>query len=199
MKCRQPFTPNPCTAQVGSEGGEKCKHRLSINGFCEKCGLSIFDQTPEKTHDSLREEMLEEFLKELHLCVFVKSTNSVTDVVEELDAAVNDMEAIIEMRGEWDREDLKDILDKIHTSSRKEGYGAGMQKGLEMAVGCVPEEKKCENCKRPVDGKNRFYESVQCDNNTTGTDCWTEQDSDDIGFNDCRSQVLDALKGLQEK
>ena len=36
---------------------DKCKHRLSINGFCAKCGLSIFDQT----HDSLREEILENF------------------------------------------------------------------------------------------------------------------------------------------
>lgn len=57
-----------------------------------------------------KELFLEKFLKELDSHVFVKSTNSVTLEEEESSPTIEDREAIIYISGEWDREDLKDIL-----------------------------------------------------------------------------------------
>lgn len=60
--------------------------------------------------EEIREKILLNFLDALRQNVFVKSTNSVTDEVEEMDNTIEDMEAIIKISGEWDREDLKNIL-----------------------------------------------------------------------------------------
>lgn len=57
-----------------------------------------------------QEDRLDKFLSKLRDQVFVKSTNSVTYEEEYLEAEINDYEAVIEIRGEWDREDLKQIL-----------------------------------------------------------------------------------------
>jgi len=57
-----------------------------------------------------KEKMLERFLKEFGDLAFVQSINSVTDEVEEYPPAIQDLEAIIQIQGEWDREDLKEYL-----------------------------------------------------------------------------------------
>lgn len=60
--------------------------------------------------DQIKERMLASFLKDLESLAFVKSTNSVTGEVEHLNPVVEDMEAVIKISGEWDREDLKNLL-----------------------------------------------------------------------------------------
>ena len=64
----------------------------------------------EKRIDDMKERMLKSFLRGLDNIAFVKSTNSVTDVVEEFPSATEDMEGIIKICGEFDREDLKDFI-----------------------------------------------------------------------------------------
>lgn len=66
----------------------------------------------------MKEEILKEFLKKLDEQVCVRSTISATGRVEILPAIVNDMEAIIEINGQWDREDLKDILYDLYDKDR---------------------------------------------------------------------------------
>jgi hypothetical protein len=56
------------------------------------------------------ERVLVEFLKRLQKEAFIKSTNSITGKEENLNPEVEDMEAVIKINGEWDREDLKGIL-----------------------------------------------------------------------------------------
>lgn len=65
----------------------------------------------KKRKDS--EQILGQLLSYLTESVFVRSTNSVTGRVEELNPAILDMEGTIRICGEWDREDLKMILTKI--------------------------------------------------------------------------------------
>jgi hypothetical protein len=57
-----------------------------------------------------KEERLSKFLKEIDENVFVKSTDSVSGDEEELIPTIEDLEGIIVISGEWDREDLKNIL-----------------------------------------------------------------------------------------
>lgn len=64
----------------------------------------------EKRIDEMKERMLAGFLEDLRNTAFVKSTNSVTGSVKELNPVVEDMEAIIKISGEWDREDLKNLI-----------------------------------------------------------------------------------------
>lgn len=58
----------------------------------------------------MKERMLTSFLKGLSDLAFVKSTDSVTGEEEELNPVIEDMEAIIKINGEFDREDLKDFI-----------------------------------------------------------------------------------------
>jgi hypothetical protein len=67
-------------------------------------------QTNNELRERQEENLLSLFLRGLNNDVFVKSTNSVTGKEEELDPVILDMEAIIKISGEWDREDLKKIL-----------------------------------------------------------------------------------------
>lgn len=60
--------------------------------------------------EQLKEQLLEDFLESLQNLVFVKQTNSVTGDEELMENSIKDYEATIEIKGEWDREDLKDIL-----------------------------------------------------------------------------------------
>lgn len=64
----------------------------------------------DKAIDNRKEGLLTGFLRDLEKLAFVKSTNSVTGEVEELNPVVEDMEAIIRINAEFDREDLKDLL-----------------------------------------------------------------------------------------
>jgi len=57
-----------------------------------------------------KEQILKKFLDCLEQNVFIKSTNSVTGKEELMENSIKDYEAIIEIKGQWDREDLKDIL-----------------------------------------------------------------------------------------
>ena len=43
----------------------------------------------------------------------MKSTNSITGYEEQMDNSIKDYEAIIEIKGQWDREDLKKILSNL--------------------------------------------------------------------------------------
>lgn len=61
----------------------------------------------------IEEKILKIFLEDLDAMVFVKSTNSVTGKEVELTPKIEDQEAIIVINGEWDREDLKEMLGKI--------------------------------------------------------------------------------------
>jgi len=74
--------------------------------------MPLFNQGEErqKRTDEMKERVLLVFLDTLREKAFVKSTNSVTDDVEELNPVVEDMEGIIKISGEWDREDLKDLI-----------------------------------------------------------------------------------------
>lgn len=58
----------------------------------------------------MREIMLQSFIDKIRKSAFVNSVNSVTTKEEKLNPVVEDMEAIIKISGEWDREDLKKIL-----------------------------------------------------------------------------------------
>ncbi len=60
--------------------------------------------------DEMKERMLLGFLEALRDIAFVKSTNSVTGEVQKVDADIVDMEAIIKINAEFDREELKSIL-----------------------------------------------------------------------------------------
>lgn len=60
-----------------------------------------------------KERLLKMFLEDLNAMVFVKSINSISGEEEEIENVVEDQEAIIKLRGEWDREDLKDILARL--------------------------------------------------------------------------------------
>lgn len=62
--------------------------------------------------DGIKEMRLKSFLTALDDLAFVKSTNSVTGEVEEYPPATEDMEAVIKINGEFDREDLKNMLDE---------------------------------------------------------------------------------------
>lgn len=62
------------------------------------------------TTQDWKEEVLNGFLRGLRENVFVSSVNSVTTREELLRPEVNDLEAIIEISGQWDREDLKNLL-----------------------------------------------------------------------------------------
>lgn len=60
--------------------------------------------------DAMEERILLGFLKDLRNLVFVKSTDSITGEVEDLDSIIEDMGAIIRISSEFDREDLKNLL-----------------------------------------------------------------------------------------
>ncbi len=68
------------------------------------------EEERQKSIDNMKERMLLSFLKSLDNIAFVKSTNSVTGEVEEFPTAVEDLEGTIRISGEWDREDLKDLI-----------------------------------------------------------------------------------------
>ena len=127
--------------------------------------------TPEKTHDSLREEY-EEQLYEIISEVRIPNHKdwgggekmSLFDIT--MDEG-EDEEGIVLVNK------LLTFIDQIHDSA----YSAGIKSGLEMAVGCVPEE-----IKRPFT-LNRSQE------------VWNEACED--SWNDCRSAVLSAMKGLK--
>lgn len=67
---------------------------------------------------TIKEKLLTDFLKQLDKHVYVKSTNSVTGEVEELKPTIQDQEEIIIISGEWDREDLKNILLNLIQSNK---------------------------------------------------------------------------------
>lgn len=73
----------------------------------------------EKIEDD-KERLLRGFLERLSESVFLRSTNSVTDEVEHLNPKILDMEAIIEISGQWDREELKEILLSLLSPNTKE-------------------------------------------------------------------------------
>ncbi len=66
-----------------------------------------------KTIDEMKERMLKSFLYNLDQLAFVKSTDSVSGKEEELNPVVEDREAIIIIQGEFDREDLKNLIVSI--------------------------------------------------------------------------------------
>lgn len=59
------------------------------------------------------EEMLTQLLKGLTQAVYVQSVNTSTGKKNGLEPRIEDQEAIIVIQGEWDREDLKDVLKSL--------------------------------------------------------------------------------------
>jgi hypothetical protein len=72
------------------------------------------------------ETILKQFLELLNEHVFVNSVNSVTTKEEKLNPVIEDMEAIIKICGEWDREDLKGMLytlcSSVESSAIRKAY-----------------------------------------------------------------------------
>lgn len=56
------------------------------------------------------EKEIEKFWKMLESNQFIKSTNSVTDEVEEYPPAIVDMEEIVKINGEFDKRAIEDWL-----------------------------------------------------------------------------------------
>jgi hypothetical protein len=100
------------------------------------------------------EEQLKWFLNSLNALVFVKSTISATGRVENLNAEVLDMEAIIKISGEWDREDLKDILAQVSEQARTEAETRGWNEAIEAL-----EKEIWKNW--PVMGDNYQFEDAR--------------------------------------
>jgi hypothetical protein len=82
----------------------------STHHFGDNCGEPAHNSSLNQLLDKTGEETLEKFLTELRMNVFIKSTNSVTFEEEKLNPEIEDQEAVIVIKGEWDREDLKRIL-----------------------------------------------------------------------------------------
>ena len=59
---------------------------------------------------SKQDEIINEFWKMLENNQFVKSTNSVTDEVEEFPPAIQDMEAVVKINGEFDKHAIDNWL-----------------------------------------------------------------------------------------
>ena len=60
-----------------------------------------------------KEELLKKFLIRLDHTVFVSSTDSFSGKTTHFRPKIEDMDAVIVIKGEWDREDLKDILSTL--------------------------------------------------------------------------------------
>lgn len=69
---------------------------------------------------TLEEDIVDGLWKKIDDCGFVKSTNSVTGKQEMLDPIVNDMEATIEIRGEFDKYAIEEWLTTALTRVREE-------------------------------------------------------------------------------
>lgn len=104
---------------------------------------------PEKTHDSLREEVIE--LTERIVIEYANITG----------------------RDEKHRAFFRHKVYEYVEEAIDSAYSAGIQKGLEMAVGAVPEEKKITD---------NFPHNIGVQ-----VELW----------NACRSQVLDALEKMR--
>jgi len=59
------------------------------------------------------EKKLEKFLKGLYEIVFIAETDSVSGKRVKLEPKILDMEATIRICGEFDREDLKELLNSL--------------------------------------------------------------------------------------
>lgn len=60
--------------------------------------------------EEMKERILIGFLDALREAVLVKSTDSISGEIEYLEPIIEDMEAIISIKGSWDREDLKNLI-----------------------------------------------------------------------------------------
>ena len=63
---------------------------------------------------------IEEFWKTMESMQFIKTTNSFTDEVEEFPPAIKDMEAIVDIRGEFDKYGIEDWLKQALLEVQKE-------------------------------------------------------------------------------
>lgn len=72
-----------------------------------------FDPSLEGGVERMKERMLKNFLKSLNDLAFVQSRDSITGQIEELNPVIKDMEEIIEISGQFDREDLKNLIVSI--------------------------------------------------------------------------------------
>lgn len=64
----------------------------------------------EKAIEEMKERMLKGFLAALEEIAFVKSTDSISGEEVELNPIIEDMEAVIKINAEFDREDLKRLI-----------------------------------------------------------------------------------------
>lgn len=105
------------------------------------------------THSNqLREEILAKFLADMDSHVFVKTTDENFDgkesVARDLNPVIEDQEAIIVLKGEWDREDLKEILSSHHTATLLKLKGE-IEAERDLARNdcfCADIDGTCNNC-----------------------------------------------------
>lgn len=83
--------------------------------------------------EELAENLLSNLLKGLNENVFIKSTDSVSGEEEHLTPVIEDMEAVIAISGEWDREDLKKVLLTLLDKELETSYADGLGKGKYLA------------------------------------------------------------------
>lgn len=92
---------------------------------CLDAGCPCHSTPTDKSgwEEETKEAKLLTFLKELDNSVFVTTTtesfDGKEDITEELNPVVRDLEGTIQISGEWDREDLKNILASL---SDTQGY-----------------------------------------------------------------------------
>ena len=89
------------------------------------CNHPIREECNCKCHELKKweEELLKTFLEKLDKMVFIRSTDSTTGEVEHFNPVVEDQEAVIKIYGEWDREDLKNILRSLLRAEKERVIG----------------------------------------------------------------------------
>ena len=103
---------------------------------CEHCQINEGVGIPKCANHYTMEnkDWREEFWKMLEANQFVKSTNSITDQVEEYPPAIQDMEATVRINGEFD----KYAIDEWLTTS----INQALAEDRERVVGYITDEEK---------------------------------------------------------
>lgn len=92
----------------------------------------------------------EELWKKFEENRFIQSTDSVTDEIQEIDGYVTDMEAIIKIKGEFDKYGVESFVKSILEEQKKEL----MIEVMEQEVKCLQEIYNNRNWNELVDQYN---------------------------------------------
>jgi len=122
----------------------------------------------------------EKFWKKFEENRFIQSTDSVTDEIQEIDGYVTDMEAIIKLRGEFDKYAIEDFIESILEEQKKEL--------IEEIITMIPEHQK------PITNK-RYSEIVKNNPHTPKIDFFL---GENIGRNGFRQSMYILLRKYAE-